>query len=228
MSLDNFQEQIEVEREWREAEIRFLDNTQRSIDNDADKKMIRRSILCLIYAHIEGFVKFSFSLYIEEINKKNLFCKDVKPVIAAAAFSKELMALKDTSKKSNLFRKKLPNDTHLHRLCRDTEFFENIENFFNHIVKIPEDYVNTENNVGTEVLEKLLFQVGLQHEDLKDIYAPLSRLLNARNDISHGKRKHGIDDRDYEEFLNCARSIITSISHHLTIAYGNSHYLKAA
>ncbi len=57
MTLEYFSEQLEAEREWREAEIRFLDNNQRALDYDGRKK-IRRSILCLIYAHIEGFVKF--------------------------------------------------------------------------------------------------------------------------------------------------------------------------
>lgn len=224
MSLEYFQEQIEIEREWREAEIRFLDNNQRVLSSE-DKKRIRRSILCLLYAHIEGFVKFAFSLYIDEINKKKLTCSDVKPVIAAAAFYKEFTALKNNDKKSKIFRKKSPDDSQLHRLSREIEFIENIGEFYSYPVVIPENFVNTENNVGQQVIEKMLFQVGLNYEDLKNIYSPLNRLLNVRNDISHGKRKLGIEDKDYQEFIACFRAVISSISRRLTTAYGKSEFL---
>ncbi len=226
MSLEYFQLQIESEREWREDEIRFLDNTQREIERDEDRKKIRRSILCLIYAHIEGFVQFAFSLYIDEINKKGLKCSDVKPVIAAATLHREFIALNNRDKKSPIFRRTLPEDIALHKLSRQVEFVENIILIQNHPVTIPEGYVNTENNVGQQVLEKLLFQVGLEYRDLKDIYSPLNRLLNARNDISHGKRKQGIEDKEYQEFVGCCKSIISGISRRLTTAYGRNEYLQ--
>ncbi|WP_066015659.1 MAE_28990/MAE_18760 family HEPN-like nuclease [Endozoicomonas atrinae] len=227
MSLERFQEQIEAEREWREDEIRFLDNIQRSIQKSNDQKRIRRSILCLIYAHIEGFVQFSFSLYIDEINKKNLKCSEVKPVIAAATLHKEFIALNNKDKKSNLFKSTLPDETHLHRLCRQVEFVESISSVQNQVVVIPDGYVNTESNVGQQVLEKLLYQVGLDYKDLKDIYSPLNRLINVRNDISHGKRKQGIDDQEYQQFINCCKSIISAISRRLTTAYGRNEFLVA-
>jgi len=228
MSLEYFQLQIESEREWREEELRFLDNTQRTIENESDRKKIRRSILCLIYAHLEGFVQFSFSLYVDEINKIGLKCSQVKPVIAAATLHREFIALQNKDKKSTIFRKTLPDDAHLHRLSRQVEFVENISDIQNHSVTIPEGYVNTENNIGQQVLEKLLYQVGLEYKDLKDIYSPLNRLLNVRNDISHGKRKQGIDDKEYQEFIACCKSVISGVSRRLTTAYGRNEFLLAS
>jgi hypothetical protein len=225
MSLALFQEQIENEREWREAEIRFLHNNQNKLEKDKDKQLIRRSILCLVYAHVEGFVSFAFSLYIDEINKKKLLCKDVKPAIAAASFHKVFKAFTNTDKKNVIFKQKLPDDKHLHRLAREINFLESVNEFNSHLVIIPDDFINTENNVGMEVLEKLLFKVGLDHDDLKSIYRPLTKLLNVRNDISHGKRKLGIDDKNYEEFLNCGKSVISTISSRLTTAYGTNKFL---
>ncbi|OZG70583.1 hypothetical protein BTA51_24770 [Hahella sp. CCB-MM4] len=227
MSLEHFQLQIESEREWREDEIRFLDNTQRDIASEDDQKKIRRSILCLVYAHIEGFVQFAFTLYVDEINKKGLKCSDVKPVIAAATLHREFIALNNKDKKSAIFRRSLPDDTSLHKLSRQVEFVENIALIQNHPVTIPEGYVNTENNVGQQVLEKLLFQVGLEYKDLRDIYSPLNRLLNVRNDISHGKRKQGIEDREYQEFIACCKSVISGISRRLTTAYGRNEFMQA-
>lgn len=228
MSLENFQLQIEKEREWREDEIRFLDNNQRSLLNKDEQKRIRRSILCLLYAHIEGFVQFAFSLYIDEINKKGLVCSDVKPVIAAATLHKEFLALNNKDKKSVIFRRSLPDDSTLHKLSRQVEFVEKLNVVQRHPVTIPDGYVSTENNVGQQVLEKLLYQVGLEYEDLKDVYAPLNRLLNVRNDISHGKRKQGIEDKDYSEFINCCKVVISSVSRRITTAYGKNEYLQTS
>ncbi len=115
MSLESFQEQLEVERTWREDEIRFLDNLQREYDEEKRFKF-RRSIMCLYYAHIEGFVQFAFSLYVDEINKQELKCSEVKPVIAAATLHNEFMALQNKDKKSKIFKKTLPDETHIHRL----------------------------------------------------------------------------------------------------------------
>ena len=126
MSLNEFLLQIESERDWREEELRFLDNIQRKISHEEDRKKVRRSILCLIYAHIEGFVQFSFSLYIDEINKLGLKCSEVKPIIAAATLHRDFLALHNKEKKSSIFRKSLPEDTHLHKLFRQAEFVENI------------------------------------------------------------------------------------------------------
>ncbi len=225
MSLAIFQEQLELEREWREAEIRFLNNLQGGM-SDIDRFKVRRSIVCLLYAHIEGFVRFSFSLYVDQVNGKGLKCKDVSPAIAAAAFAKELKALKDVNVKSPFFIKGLPDDKHLHGFAREVDFISQISDFYDHPVVIAEGYVNTENNIGREVLEKMLFQVGLEYADLKDAYSPLNRLLNVRNDIAHGKRKQGISDEDYGVFLNCCRSVMDTISRRLTNSYGTEKYLK--
>lgn len=225
MSLAIFQEQLELEREWREAEIRFLNNLQEGL-SEADRPKIRRSIVCLLYAHIEGFVRFAFSLYIDQVNNKGLTCKDVSPAIAAAAFAKELKALKDSNSKSPLFLNTLPDDKHLHGFARDVQFLSHIGNFYDHPVIISEGYINTENNVGREVIEKMLFQVGLEYSDLKETYSPLNRLLNVRNDIAHGKRKQGITDEDYNIFLTCCRSVMNTISRRLTSSFGAEKYLK--
>lgn len=62
MSLEYFQLQIESEREWREEELRFLDNTQRTIENDSDRKKFGAQY-SVLYMHILKDL-FSFhSLY---------------------------------------------------------------------------------------------------------------------------------------------------------------------
>nr|VFK39279.1 MAG: hypothetical protein BECKTC1821E_GA0114239_100472 [Candidatus Kentron sp. TC]VFK43968.1 MAG: hypothetical protein BECKTC1821D_GA0114238_101932 [Candidatus Kentron sp. TC] len=225
MNPEDFREEIEKERQWREDEIAFLDKVQRSLERKEDRERIRRAIVCILYAHVEGFVYFIFSHYIDGINRQNLTCARVRPAIAAAAFHREFIALKDSKKKNPFFRKRLPDENHLHGLSRQIEFIENIAGFYDHPISISDDFINTEGNIGPETLEKLLFQIGLEYQDVEDIRRKLYRLLNVRNDIAHGKRKEGIKDKDYEDFRRCFRKVIDSISNKIITAYREKEFL---
>lgn len=106
------------------------------------------------------------------------------------------------------------------------EFVESFSLVNDLTVIVPDGYINTESNVGKQVLEKLLYQVGLEYDDLKHTYGSLNKLLNTRNDIAHGKKKYGINDEDYTNYHTCCLGIIQHVSQKLTTAYGHNRYLK--
>lgn len=224
MILEEFQAELELDRTWREEDIRFLHNLQARLPNVDDKERFRRSIVGMFYAHIEGYVYFSFNLYASSINELNLKCRDVKPVLMAATLSKEFEALKNPDKKNPLFKREFPEDKKLHQTCRQIDFLEQLAVIQDRDVKIPRDYINTENNVGPDVLRKLLYQMGLEHNDLDSIKVSLHKLLNIRNDIAHGKYKDGIPDADYESFKECFNTIFTRISNLLMNSLSNEDF----
>ena len=225
MTLEEFQAQLEDEKSWREEDIRFYNNLQARLNNDNDRFRLRRSIVCMFYAHIEGFVYSSFSLYAESINSLGLKCKEVKPAIAAATLSDEFLALKNPAKKSTLFKRALPDDAKLHRICRETEFIEHSLLLQERIVKIPKKYINTESNVGSDVLRKLLYQMGLNHEDSEIIRSELNQLLVIRNDIAHGKSKEGINNVQYERFKECFYEILSRLSNLIVRSFINKDFM---
>ncbi|STQ77012.1 MAE_28990/MAE_18760 family HEPN-like nuclease [Grimontia hollisae] len=228
MTLEEFQTQLELERQWREDEIRFFHNLQAKFPVTADRERLRRSIVGLLYAHIEGYVYFAFSLYVEAINNQNLKCKEVKPAIAAASLNAEFVALKNPEKKSTLFKRDLPDDTKLHQVCREINFLESISGIQDKKVKIPHGFINTENNIGPNVLRKLLYQIGLEHKGLDEISKDLNRLRRIRNDIAHGKSKEGIDDKHYIAFKECYETIFNRLSNLMIKSYANKEYLLAS
>ncbi len=225
MNIEEFQAELELEREWREDDIRFFHNLQARLENAGDRQRLRRSIIGMFYAHIEGFVYFSFDLYANSINRLELKCSDVKPAIAAASLSAEFLALKNSDKKNPIFKRELPEDRKLHQICREIDFLDQIREVNAKKVKIPKNYINTENNVGPTVLRKLLYQMGLDHKDLDEVSTDLLRLLNIRNDIAHGKRKDGIEDDDYIKFKDCFNTIFSRISNLLVKAFSDKDYL---
>lgn len=226
MSPDDFLTQVEIERRWREEEIRFLNNIMERSDDD-HAYMIRRAVICLLYAHIEGFVKFSFNLYIDGINKMELKCNQVKPILAAAVHYIDLLKMDNPNIKNKIFKKVLPDDSHLHRIFRYEEFFEKIYNVMDEIIFIKDGYVNTECNVGKEVLQKLLYQVGLSHKSLDHVIGPLTRLKNKRNNISHGVDKDKIGDDEYKIYYNCSLEIMKELAKVLFSAYRRKDFILA-
>ncbi|WP_269146876.1 MAE_28990/MAE_18760 family HEPN-like nuclease [Xenorhabdus nematophila] len=205
--------------------MRSLNNLISKTDDDTDKNRIRRAVICLLYAHVEGFVKFSFNLYIEAINKMDLNCHQVKPILAAAVYYVDFLKMNNPDIKNKIFKKVLPDDSHLHRIYRYEEFFEKIHSVLNSKIKIEDGYINTESNVGKEILQKLLYQVGLSHNSLDKVIGPLTRLKNKRNNISHGVDKSIIDTIEYLQFYNCSMSIMGELSKVLFSAFQSKDFL---
>ncbi len=59
---DVFQE-LEEDRAVRESEIRLIENFISRSSPETEKVMLRRTLVLLTYAHLEGFCKFSLMAY---------------------------------------------------------------------------------------------------------------------------------------------------------------------
>ncbi|KDN11379.1 MAE_28990/MAE_18760 family HEPN-like nuclease [Gilliamella sp. Imp1-1] len=233
MDLERFYFELEEQKLKRQGEITRLNNllqkipTELKLDETSLElylNSVRRANICLIYAHIEGFVKFAFTIYITAINQLNLNCQDVLPIFRAAVYVDDFKKLTDIEHKSKRFKKSFPFDNHLHRLFRQEEFFESISDYLSIKVQIKDKYINTESNVGKEVLEKLLYQVGLPHDCLSSITGILNELKNKRNDISHGVDMSVINEKNYLRYVDCAFRILDELVTLIFDAYKNKKY----
>lgn len=234
MDLERFYSELEDQKSKRQGEIIRLNNLLHKIPKELtldetslelSLNSIRRANICLIYAHIEGFVKFAFTIYITAINQLNLNCQDVIPIFKAAVYADEFKTLTNINHKSNFFKKNFPYDNHLHRLFRQEEFFEKISDYPSLKVQIKDKYINTESNVGKEVLEKLMYQVGLPHNSLSSVTDILNRLKNKRNDISHGVDMSFIKESEYNKYVECSFKILEELVSLVLDAYQNKKYL---
>lgn len=99
MNVDDILAEIEAERLWREQELRLLKNQLDNIMDEGNRNRYRNALTVMLYAYFEGFVKNSFSIYVEAINKEGLQCKDASPYLVAAALDKEFADLLDANRK---------------------------------------------------------------------------------------------------------------------------------
>jgi RiboL-PSP-HEPN len=201
--------ELEADRASREAELRLIERMIATAESEDDKAMLRRSIILLAYAHLEGCCKFALSAYAAAVNAEELRCADASPAIAAASLTRVFRALRDQNKKHDAFRRTLPDDSVLHLCAREQEFVEDYERFIALKVRIPDSLIDTKSNVDAEVLKKLLYQLGLEVAAVDLHRSNINRLLGIRNHIAHGDRFKVPSDAEVAECVGASVAIMS-------------------
>jgi len=159
IDLADLRSEMESEREWREREMRQLRNQIAAIPSDESRRIARKALVVMLYAHFEGACKALLSMYVNRLNALALVVSDVQPAIGAASIADVMFALREPNRKCPEFAKSLPDDAGLHRFARDREFLEVAWKVGQRPVKIDvDDVVDTESNLKPIVLRKILFR----------------------------------------------------------------------
>ncbi|MDR5904468.1 MAE_28990/MAE_18760 family HEPN-like nuclease [Franzmannia qiaohouensis] len=212
LDLEDIRAQIEVEREWRESELRFLKNRLSYIDSETDRKIYRKSLVVMLYSHFEGVSKAILFTYVNSINASGLLVEQANEAISAASLADVFQALRDPSSKCRVFKKDLPDDAKVHRFARDKEFLVSLHDFYQRAVSIDVDsIVDTESNLKPVVLRKILFRLGLEPSLVDPWTGTIQHLLRRRNDVAHGSAKDGIDEDVYCELEHTVVSVVDDL-----------------
>ncbi|WP_414048098.1 MAE_28990/MAE_18760 family HEPN-like nuclease [Macrococcus equi] len=191
MNIDKFEEKLSKNAAYRKKEISYLSSIIQNSEGDIKIAVIRSSFL-ILYAHFEGFTKESVRLLLEYIGKQNIKVSDLTLNMQSVYYTKKIKDLKQ----SNLKRK-------YHELLysiyeEDSEF---------KVDPKAEGIVVTESNLKYELLEDILFMIGIkpsefvfeQNEtlDLKQTLIQ-KHILETRNKVAHGEN-FKIDQDRYNE-----------------------------
>lgn len=228
MNIADFRAQLEEELSWRTDEIRFFQN-QCSLVPFENQNKFRRALVLLLYSNFEGLCKFALTLYVNAINAENVQCKDATHAVAAASLFDVFQYLRDGTGKAKNFKKLgLPDDKDLHRFVRDREFLKSATQIMSGNVTIPDRIVDPESNLNPEVLRKILFRLGLPHDQFVDIEPEITTLLKLRNKIAHGETKEGINDVLYSKLKTSTFRIMNSIVRGITESLIERKYLLSS
>jgi hypothetical protein len=228
VDLAGLRAEMEAEREWREREMRVLRNQLSLLASDEQRKIARKALIVMLYAHFEGVCKALLSMYVSRLNQLGLRVCDVAPSLGAASLAEIFRALRDPQRKCDEFRRVLPDDTELHRFARDREFVEVAWRIGQRSVKIePDDVVDTESNLKPVVLRKILFRVGLDPKLAQPWEGAIHNLLNRRNAVAHGTEKAGIEEKEYNNMEQAVAQVIDGLVIAISDAVAKQVYLAA-
>ncbi len=216
---------LEEELAWRQEELAFFKNQLCNISNDNDKEKYRKSLILMLYSHFEGFTKISLQTYIQYINSQQIERNKVNANIIAASMRKELNAYDSLDKKSKVFKRKLPDDTVLHRFARRVDLIASMEDFKSQTVQIEDDIIDTESNMWYIVLKKNLYKVGLPLDVFEPFERNIDKLVNKRNGIAHGGSRLGVSESEYIELETAIYNVMSNITRILFDYANNNKFL---
>lgn len=224
MTADELRAALEVELAWRQEELAFFKNQLNEIAEE-NKNKYRKSLVLILYSHLEGYIKISLQTYVQYINSQKLNRKDVNTGLIVASMHKEFIAYENLDRKCEIFRKQLPDDTRLHRLYRRVDFMEKVEDFKEQELNIDDQIVDTESNLWYIVLQKNLYKVGLPINLFDDCQNDIDALVNRRNSIAHGNFRSGVTAEEFSNWEIKVSEILSVVTRLLYDYANNKKYL---
>lgn len=205
--------ELEEEFTWRVNEIRFLQNIQSNLVIEQDENLYRKSLIVMLYSHLEGFCKFAFLYYIKKINHEQYMRVRLNTSLVTASMWGAFLAYENLDSKCKIFKRQLPDDKELHRYSRRKDFVKAFDDFLNEVAIIPETVVDTESNLKPIILRKILFRLGFDVDIAKEYDGTINRLLEYRNSIAHGdaKFREGLSEKDYIEIKDATFEVMQKV-----------------
>ncbi|MFT5874698.1 MAG: hypothetical protein ACI8WT_003669 [Clostridium sp.] len=196
MKYDDFEELIYADLSWRKKEISelFL------LTSDKKNDVLFKSIILVLYAHWEGYIKRTSKLYILYISKKKINICDLTINFKAISLKTDISSTIDGKEKLNL--------------SKELEFMIKYRNLHTKRFKVAismedefdADIINTHHNLSSKVFKNILNIMGIKYVDAfrsREKYID-SSLLGNRNAIGHGNK---FDKNKHDDFDLCIDNI---------------------
>lgn len=224
MTADELRAALEAELAWRQEELAFFKNQLNEILEE-NKYKYRKSLVLILYSHLEGYIKICLQTYIQYINSQRLDRRDVSTGLMVASMHKEFIAYENLDRKCEVFRRELPDDARLHRLYRRVDFMEKVEDFKDQKLTIDDQIIDTESNLWYIVLQKNLYKVGLPINLFDEYQRDIDALVNRRNSIAHGNFRAGVTEREFSDWESKVSKILSGVTRLLYDYANNERYL---
>lgn len=108
MTADELRAALEAELAWRQEELAFFKNQLNNISDENDRRRYRKSLVLILYSHMEGYIKIALQTYIQYINSQQILRKDAISGLMVAGMHKEFLAYENLDRKCTIFRRELP------------------------------------------------------------------------------------------------------------------------
>lgn len=189
MTIEDFEDLLINDWLWRKREISDLI----LIAEQTENPVMYKSFLLLLYAHWEGYVKKSCKSYLYYLSKSNFKFCDLTDNFKAILM-KEISKILDSSKYKLTIENELQFITKLDGLS-DLKVSKKLKIDLHN--EKDKSYINTQDNLSTNVLKNILNLLGLGYKDQYDLKKSLIdiKFVGNRNSIGHGSLE--IDEEDF-------------------------------
>lgn len=169
-------EYIDKELIWRKKEIHYLKSILRNKQYSAESRVLCKSVVVMSYSHWEGFVKNVSIAYLKYIRNCSLPISRLSTDIIASLLLN------------------ISNNNKLHHIAQLKKILDDPNSTIDFNIN---SMINTESNLNSAVLEKILCSLGIKSDvfNLKKQFIDKT-ILGNRNAYAHG-------DNDYINYNDC-------------------------
>lgn len=210
--MNDFRAELEAELAWRQDEFAFFKNQLNNIPDEEKKEKYRKSLVLILYSHMEGYIKIALQTYIKYINAQNLPRKYVVSGLIAASMNQEFNAYDNLDKKCHIFHRELPKDTALHRFYRRVDLLDQLEDFKSAPLVIEDSVINTESNLWYIVLQKNFYKIGLPIDMFEEYRRDIDAFVNRRNSIAHGNSRAGVTLQEFSDWESKIKRVMEDMT----------------
>ena len=210
MNLADVRDELEYESKWRQNELLNLHNLLMHIPGEEEKRVYRKALITMLYAHFEGFCKSALRIYVRAINEEKLACSKVNECIAASSLVDLFQAIDDPNKDCDFFTIASPYKN-TKRFFRHHYFIMELNNLLKNEVNLSQEILNTDSNLKIHVLGKILYELGLSYNLFDSHIGTISNLVDRRNYYAHGENVSGIDEKSYLILFESTHTIMSEL-----------------
>lgn len=231
MSVADFRSELEEDLAWRLDELRHLRNALLGDLQREDWPVTAlRAILVMQYAHLEGFARNAFSIYVNAVNERRLLADEAHPHLFASALIPEFDALRRGANPEQAPNNE-PDSEHgrlTKRALVQVEFVQKLRDMGEKPLSINvESAVSMEMNFGSDVLRRTLYRLGIPEEEVaRTYYNSLEFVRKMRNDIAHGSRRERIPPGEFEAHQRKCEAFMGELVRLITMAIGSEWFRK--
>ncbi|QHA80253.1 hypothetical protein E3Z27_00430 [Pseudomonas mediterranea] len=206
--MSNLSNVLETDLNWRESELASFKISILS----AGRKTVRESALlrgawAILYSHYEGFCKFAWDSYLDELEKMQLprseFCSDMAALSLRKNFKKMRGALSD-------------KDLWDFGQSKFAEMQTGIATF--------DEKLETDSNLWPNLYRDNAKALGVSPTYIDTYATEIKTLVARRNDIAHGQKMTVKDIQEYQEYENAALLVMHDLALCLIEAFESGAY----
>jgi len=194
-TINELQDKLDNEIQWRKRELldyKFI--VEKNKTSSSIVPLIRGGI-ALGYAHWEGFVKNSASIYVSYISTKKIPLDKMKLNFLALTYMKKINKGNNIEECISLMQEVLSSNQ---KICKIYD----------------KDIIDTRSNLKYHVLNDILTSLGFEKHFFSSKESFIDKkLVEPRNDIAHGTYR----DVDYEDFKIVHENVIPLMEYFKTL-----------
>jgi hypothetical protein len=209
--MSKWLKQLEDDLNWRETELAILKKQAILASKDSDRyRVLLRAMWALLYAHYEGFCKFAWDVYLEELQKAGVKRKDCKDEIAKLSLQKKFKTLKGDLSPESLWD------------FGQTGFGIMLEDNLDFQIRL-----ETQSNLYPSLFKENVIQAGLTCTLIDKYQIELKALVTRRNEIAHGQKMTIKNIDEYKKYEDAALEVMHELAISIIDCLDKKLYLKS-